>query len=156
ALTLTAAERMWKAAAISTRQLYHVEQFAHALAPLLRAAHPVHQERLADDVGDAHARIERGEWVLEHHLHMPAVALELALRERRKIDDAAVDAEANLARCRRQRAQDAARDRGLAAAAFADQRQRFAPADVKRHAIDGTNVTHRASQESATDRQVLA
>src|SRR5688572_1905549 len=40
----------------------------------------VHERRLADDVGDAHARIERGERILEDHLHLesgflrPAVA----------------------------------------------------------------------------------
>ena len=58
ALALPTAECMGKAVALSSRQLHHVEQFGHALAPLVGTAHPVDQQRLADDVGDAHARIE--------------------------------------------------------------------------------------------------
>ena len=43
-----------------------------APAALGAVAHAVDQQRLADDVADRHARVERGVGVLEDHLHVPA------------------------------------------------------------------------------------
>src|SRR5260370_4038113 len=42
-------------------------------------------ERLGDDFADAHPRIERGEWVLKHHLHLAALRAQLFSAKREKI-----------------------------------------------------------------------
>jgi hypothetical protein len=82
----------------------------------------VHERRLADDVRHAHARIQRGERVLEDHLHLevgfplPAIA----------------DAAAR----RLENAGDHAAERRLAAARFADQPHDFAFLHEERDIVD--------------------
>ena len=72
-------------------------------------------ERLGHDAGDAAARIERRLRVLEHHLDV-AAAMRVGLRA--PVDVAPRDRDAALAR--RLQPDDQARQRALAAAAFAD------------------------------------
>ena len=57
------------------------EQFGDPF--LLRAAggEPVHAERLADDVARGHARVERGERILEYDLHRAPMRPHLGLAE---------------------------------------------------------------------------
>src|SRR2546428_236937 len=91
-------------------------------------AQAVDQERLADVVEDGHPWIERPEWILEDHLDLRAERTELGARERRQVDDPTVRRpEEDLAARRRDRAEDAARGRRLAAARFADETERLAP-----------------------------
>ena len=65
---LAAGELVRVAAAIGRIEADPVEHLGD-IGVLLRLRHqPVHDRRLADDVGDAQARIERGHRVLEDHL----------------------------------------------------------------------------------------
>jgi hypothetical protein len=55
-----------------------VEQVLHLLAAVALRGHlGVDLERLADDVADRHARVERGVRVLQHDLDLPAQRLEV-------------------------------------------------------------------------------
>ncbi len=119
--------------------------------------HAVHQQRLADDLGDRHARIERGERVLEDHLHLPPQRSQVLAREARHVDlGAALGAEADLAERRRDGAQDAARGGGLAAAALAHQRQRLAAIDGEAHVVHRAHLADGAAEQSAMDGIELA
>ena len=99
-----------------------LEQCGDALLHLAAARGAVHAHRLGDDVAGRHARIERGERVLEDDLHLPAVGPQLGLAQMR--DVAAVDPDAAAGRL--DQPQDRAADRRLAAAGFADQAERLA------------------------------
>src|SRR6202158_3052506 len=63
--------------------------------------------------------------------------------------------EADGASGRRQGPQDAARDGGLAAAAFADQSQGLTAADQKAHVLHGAPPPGLALQQPAPDRELL-
>ncbi len=78
------------------------------------------QQRLGDEVADAHARIERGIGVLEDHLHVAAHRLALVAAEAGQIAPANDD----IAAVRHEPDQRLG-GRRLAAAGFADQRQRL-------------------------------
>ena len=94
--------------------------------------------------------------VLEDHLHLPAQRPQLVARQAGDVDLAAfAGAESDRAVGRRDGPQDAARGGGLAAAGFADQRQRLAAGDLERHVIDGPHLPDDAPQEAAADRKVL-
>ena len=74
-----------------------------------RVVMPLHQQRLADDIEQRHARIERGERVLEDHLHCAQRAA-VPRGSRRHLDHRAVRCtEADLARGRLDGAQDTSR-----------------------------------------------
>ena len=81
ALALAAGERVREAVHVGGRQLHQVEQLAHPPPALLERAHAVDQQRLGDDVGDRHARVERRERVLEDHLHLAPQRPQLGLRQ---------------------------------------------------------------------------
>ncbi len=104
-----------------------LEDVGDARAAFLGVADAMHAQRLADDVACRHARVERGERVLEDDLHLPAIGAQLRLAEMR--DVGAVDLDA--ARGRLDQAQDRAADCGFAAAGFTDQRERLARADFE-------------------------
>ena len=65
------------------------------------------------------------------------------------------DPHEDLARGRLDRPQDAARGRGLAAAALPDQAQRLALVDVEVDAVHRADVAHRPLQEALPDRKEL-
>ena len=52
-------------------------------------------------------------------------------------------------------AQDAAADRRLAAAGFADQRQRLALLDLERHAVDGVDGGRAGAEEARVNEEML-
>ena len=107
-------------------------------------------DRLGKNVAHPHARIEARERVLEHHLHAPAQRPE---RRSGEIVDA-LSVEHDLSRGDVEQPQHRAADRGLAAAGFADERQRLAALDVERHAVDGTD-RGRLLPEAAAQRKML-
>ena len=108
-------------------------------------------ERLADDIAGGHARIERGERVLEDDLHRAPVRPQLGLAE---IGDVlAVDPDAAAGRL--DQAQDAARHRRFAAAGFADQPERFPDAEREADAIDRMHGADLAAQDAAAHRIVF-
>src|SRR2546425_1469002 len=76
-----------------------------------RSAHRlVNNQRLGDHIFDAHARIERAEWILKNDLHVAAKLLHCAVRGREQI--AAI--ETNTAGGRLNQSQNQASQRALA------------------------------------------
>src|SRR4051812_17330339 len=100
-------------------QAHQLEELDHAVFALRTRADAVDVERIANRVADADARVERAVGILEHHLHATAYVAHGMRRQRREIG--AVEDHAPAAR-RKQAENDAAKG-GLAAAAFADQRE---------------------------------
>ena len=82
----------------------------------------VGDQRLGDDVADGHARVERGERVLEDDLHRAPVPPQRLAAEPREI----VAEPDHAARGRLDQAQDRAAERRLAAAGLADHAERLA------------------------------
>ena len=118
ALALAAGELVRVAVHVIGRQADELEQLAHPLARSpRRAAAPWISERVAEDLPDALARVERGVRVLEDHLHLAPVRAQLAARQRR--DVAAVEAH----RARRS-ARAAARAAGRASTCRSPTRRR--------------------------------
>src|ERR1700676_388423 len=85
------------------------------------------------DIASPHARIERGERVLEDDLHRTPVLAQLGLSEKGDIQAIEPDAAAG----RFDQPQDTARHRGFAAAGLTDQPERFPDAQRKADAIHG-------------------
>src|SRR5262245_42467486 len=54
-------------------------------AALLQRAYAMNIERLADDAGDGHARVERCVGILEHDLHVAPQAPHVGAAERHKV-----------------------------------------------------------------------
>src|SRR5262245_52686919 len=111
----------------------------------------MHAERLTDDVTCGHARIERGEGILEHDLHRAAHRAQLALAERRDLGAVELDA----ARGRLDQPQHGARDCGFAAAGFADEAERLAHSNRKTDAIHRMHGADLAAQHAAAHRVML-
>ena len=72
ALALAAGKLVRIAVGVVGLQADELEQFLDALVDALTLREFVDAQRLADDVADGHARIERRERVLEDDLHRPA------------------------------------------------------------------------------------
>ena len=125
-----------------------MEQFGDPFLLVAACRQAVDAERLADDVAGGHARIERGERVLEHDLHRAPVRTQLGLAELGDVAAIELDAAAG----RLDQPQHAARHRRLAAAGFADQPERFAGADRKADAIHGMHGADAAAQDAAAHR----
>ena len=88
-------------------------------------------QRLADDIRNRHAGIQRRIRILKHHRSLLAEGLDIVLRH----DLPAVVV--NLTRRGLVKVQDCAADGGLAAAGFADQTQRLARFDGEAHIVHG-------------------
>src|SRR5208282_6462279 len=115
------------------------------------AGNTVIDQRLADDVADSEARVERGVGVLEHHLELAPVGPHLAARQR--IDALAVDAD--LARGRVEQFEDRLARGRLAAPALADEAQGLTRADVEGDAVDRVDLPDGALQQPLFDREML-
>ncbi len=111
----------------------------------------MHAQRLADDLARRHARIERGERVLEDDLHLPPVGAQLRPAEARDVGTVELDA----ARGRLDQPQHGATDCRLAAARLADQPQRLARTDREADAVDREDMAGRAPQYALLDREML-
>ena len=148
ALQLAAGEIGGKALGEARRRL-ELDLFEHALGTrtaLARIADAVDQQRLDDGVENAMARIERLVGILEDHLHAAAMRLE---RGTAQINDIpAVEVEAAGARPLLQRDQLACR--GLAGAAFADQREHLALREREIDAVDRAQL-RAAREETAAE-----
>ena len=154
ALALAAAHLVRVAVGEAARQAAQAEDLVDARLERGRGAMgAVDVERLADDLAHLHARIERGIGVLEDRLHAAAKVLRGAPVEPLEIGPV----EPDRARGRRHQLEQAARERALAAAGFADQAQRLALADREAHAVDRLDLADRALEHDALgDREVLA
>src|SRR5262245_37970059 len=71
ALALPARELMWVTVDEVRVQSNQRQQLLHSVAHLFGAlTQAMYPDRLADDVADGHAWIERGVWILKDHLHL--------------------------------------------------------------------------------------
>ncbi len=105
----------------------------------------------ADDVADAHPRVERADRVLEDDLHVLAHLLQRLPLEADHVDAV----EADLACRRLEQPQQRASERRLAAAGLADEAYRLARIDVEIDAVDGLELGDGALQHPLLDREVL-
>ena len=151
ALALSARELVGEAIGMVGVQADTVEQVGDLGAPTVPPLTP-HDEGLADDVADRHARVEAGVGILEDHLHLPpeptqvlasgvgdVVALELDVTGR-GLDETKDDA------CRR----------GLSAPGLTHQAECLPLPDAEVDAVDGVHASDLSLDEHALgDRVVL-
>src|SRR5688500_4384299 len=107
--------------------------------------------RFSDDLLDPHAWIQRRVGILEDHLYPPADTLELSRVRAKDI----FTVKQRLAGARLLQAHQGARHRRLAAAALADQPQRFAFVNREIDAIDGLDETGLSPQPQAAADGVM-
>ena len=108
-------------------------------------------ERLADDVADRHAGVERGVRVLEDDLDVAA-----QLAHRAALLGVDVDpVEGQLAGGRLLQPHQHPAQSRLAAAGLADDAERLALVELEGDAVDGLDVADRAPQHARLDRVVL-
>ena len=108
-------------------------------------------EGFAKDRADGHARIERGERVLEHDLHVAPHGAQVAAGKAKHV----LSVKGDLAFAGFDEAQHAARRGRLAATGLADQSERFAAVDRKRHAVHRVNAPDLARKQAALDGKML-
>ena len=127
-------------------QLPHPRRARRAVrrSPWTRIGSPI-------DAPDRVPRVERGERVLEDHLHAPAQRPQLRLAERRDVLPVELDAPGG----RLVQADDRPPDRRLPAARLADEPERLAALDRQRDAVDGLDVADvPVEHDPALDREV--
>ena len=127
------------------------EQLAGALARGLRR-HPVHLRAEHDGLLDRQARVERGVRVLEHHLHLPAQRAQ----PRRVVGPHEGPVERDAPRVGPDEMHEQARGRRLAAAGLAHDPEHLAGADGEVDVVDRLHPRHRAVEDAAPHREVLA
>ncbi len=127
------------------RQADLLEQPAHARLRFVAAGDAVHQQRLHDRVTDRHARVERGERVLEDELDVATQCLHVLLGQ---LEDVAA-VELDRTALALDQAQQRAPGGRLAAARFADQRQRLARMQVEAQLFDRMHAARDAAEEAA-------
>jgi hypothetical protein len=131
ALALTAAEFVRIAPRMRRLQADTFQQRGDPVVPFRLRRMAMHAERFAQGLADGPARVEREIRVLKHVLHAaphPQHGGTIVAAEHRQH---ILAVEPDLPRSRRHQMQHAARGGGLAAAAFADQRQGLAGATLE-------------------------
>src|SRR6478609_5667983 len=108
-------------------------------------------QRLAEDGADRHPRIEGGELVLEHELHVPPHRAQIGAAELADV----LTIEHDLAVGRLDQAQHTASRRRLAAAGFADEAERLAAVDRERDPVDRINAADLTRQQAAMYRKIF-
>src|SRR5882724_10528863 len=152
ALTLAAGKFVRVPRHVAGLQADGLEQVGDALLELTAGlCQPVNDQRFADDVADAHARVERGIGILKDDLDIAAKRAKFFAAERADVLAVKVD----LARTRFDQADHATAGGRLAATGFADQPQRFAGPDVKIDAVDRMDTSGLTPQQAAADRERL-
>ena len=128
ALALAAGEFVRIAAHVLGLQPDLDQQARHAVVPLAgRGGELVDDQRFAEDRADRHARIERGERILEDDLHLAPHGAQIVAAEAQHV----LPVERRSRRRGLDQAQHAAARGGLAAAGLADQSERLAAIDRK-------------------------
>src|SRR3546814_7367957 len=112
-------------------EAYERHQFAYRPRPAPGVADTVDHERFADDIRDGHAWIERAVGVLEDVLNAAPEIEQFASGQSEHIHLALAVVIEDPSRIRGQRPHDDPAQRGLAAAALADEAEAFAAADRK-------------------------
>ena len=141
ALALAAGELVRVATRHRGVEAHHLQDGRDALARLSGAGESVDEERLGQRLADAHARVQRGERVLEHHPHGGTGAAQRFRRQGAEV--AAV--EQRHAAGRLLQPQKGAAQGGLAAAGFPDERHGFARRDREVDAVDGADARRRGA-----------
>src|SRR5580704_8533989 len=122
------------------RQADEIQELAYAPPRCLaRLGDSVDAQRLGDDIGDPHARIEGGIGILEDHLEASPQRAQHAVARMRDVDPVEADLSA---RGLLDPHDDAPKSR-LAAARLTDQADRLAAPDREIQAIDGADLTFR-------------
>ena len=154
ALALAAAEGVREAAHELRPQPDQPQQLLDAIDSLLPAADAIDQQRLADDVEDRHARVERRETDPGRSSASAGAAVAAVPRQRRPRRPPPRSRSGTGSRPPWwvDRAQDAARGRRLAAAALADQRQRLARRMSKLTSSTARTCPTTSAQKAAPDR----
>ncbi|CUK21701.1 Uncharacterised protein [Achromobacter sp. 2789STDY5608615] len=124
-----------------------VHQPAHPFLRLGAAGDAVDQQRLHDGVADRHARVERGERILEDELDVPAQRLHGAAAQRADV----LAVEFDRAAAALDQLQQRAAGGGLAAAGLAHQRQRLAWIQVEADLLHGVHALLHAAEDAAGD-----
>ncbi len=148
ALALAARELVRKLAHVHALEAHRREQSGHVLGRLGGRHQPLLEQRFGDDVRDAPARVEAGVRILEDHLHAPpqrARGLERAVQRGLHIQPAQPGAAVR----RGLEADHQARQRALAAARFADQRQRASALDREAHVVDRMHALRTGATQQA-------
>ncbi len=140
ALALAAGKLVRITVGVIRLQPDQTQQFLNAIVYAFAAGEVMYLERLADDVADGHARVERRKRILKDDLHLSA---QMAQLRARAIQDVAA-VEPHFTARRRQQTQDDAADRRLPRAGLADEAERFARSDCKVDAVDGFDVADMA------------
>jgi hypothetical protein len=116
----------------------------------------VDQQRLTNQVEQRHAGVERGERVLEDHLHLTPQGSELGPAQLAHLDHrASREPHEDLAPGWLDGPEDAPSGRGFPAAALADQTQRLPVIDVEVDAVHGADMAYRALPEALANREEL-
>src|SRR5262249_31339141 len=132
------------------------QELSDALLSFPPALHSVDQQRLAHQVEERHAGIERRERILEDHLHLATERPQLRRSQLTELNHrAAADSHEDLAAGRLDGPQHTARGGRLAAAALPDQAERLSLVDVEVDAIDRAHVADGALEEALLDREEL-
>ena len=112
-----------------------------------------------DDLGHGHARVERGEGVLEDHLDLGAHRAHLPRGQCEQIDDGAVrPMEQDLAFKAdpgdgvAQECDDRLGERALATAGLPDEAEGFALVEGERDVVDGAYLADASAEDAAPDR----
>jgi hypothetical protein len=151
ALALAAGELVRIARGVFRTQSHFLQQLPDARVGGAALGEPVDREPLANDGADRHARVERGERILEDDLH-PATQLP----QTGGIERAHVGAvERDGARGGLDEPEDRAAGGGLAAPRLTDERERLAGRDVERYAVHGADLARDAAEHPVLDREVL-
>src|SRR5437762_2844250 len=132
-------------------QPHQLEQAGDALRDLAGPEPLVGDERLGDDLVHAHARVERGERILEHGLDRAAIGVEHRAVQRLEV----APLESDHARRRLLEEQDQLRGRRLAAPGLADEAQRPPRLDAERHLVHGAHHGGLTGEEPAPHGEVL-
>ena len=150
ALALAAAEGVRIAHHVLGTQPHHLEQLSHAILQLLALGDAVDDQRLAHDLQQRPARIQRSVGILKDHLHVAAQTLEARSSAAcaTLMTPMLAIFEPDVAAGRVVGAQDATARGRLAAAAFADQAQRLALADEEVDPIHSLDVADEPSPDA--------
>ena len=136
ALALAARELVRIAGRHGRGEPHELQQLRHAPGNLVRRKQAVRHDGLGDDLGDGHARVERGVRVLEHELDITAEGAPLARGERGDVTAVEGDGAAR----GRDQSGDHAANRRLAATGLAHEPEHLAAADGERDVVDGAHV----------------
>ena len=149
-LALTARELVREAIRGVRRETDDLEDLPHAGRRLAPTGDAVHPERFADRAADRMSRVERGEGILEDHLHSASQRPQLGLAQVRDVGSLEQHAPAG----RLVQPEHRPTDGRLPATRLTDEPDRLAALDRQRDAVDGLDVADVAIEEDSTlDRE---